>query len=165
MKKRAWISLLLVVLAFAVALWLFRTYVAEPSEAGFMLVSLKDNSLLVSDEDVLYYNWTSQEIALEDGASERLRQMEDDLYSFKEGFVIKINGKELYQGVFRSPVMSAIPAPPRISIMFPSMLYTSETENYHAMRMFYPECQPPTDQPEKNSKLAQYFEGIGKLTY
>jgi hypothetical protein len=165
MQKRIWVSLLLVVLALIAVLWVFRSYVVQPSETGFSLVSLKDNTLLISDGDVLSYNWTSQEIALTDGASQRLIQMGQSLYSFTDGFVIKINGEEVYRGVFRSPIMSAIPAPPKISIMFPSMLFPSTSENNHAIRMFYPGFQPPPDQPEKNSRLSQYFDGVNKLTY
>jgi hypothetical protein len=165
MKKRKWIILLLVVLALIAVLWVFRSYVVQPSEAGFRLISLKDNTLLISDADVLSYNWTSQEVALTSVASERLLQRGENLYSFTDGFVIKIDGKEAYRGVFRSPIMSAIPEPPKISIMFPSMLFPSTSENHHAMRMFYPGFQPPSDQPDKNLKLSQYFEGVNKLTY
>jgi len=165
MKKSKWISLFLIILALIATLWIFRSYLLPSSEAGFRLVSLKDNTVLISDADVLSYNWTSQEIALTDGASQRLIQMGQNLYSFTDGFAIKINGEEVYQGVFRSPIMSAIPAPPKISVMFPSMLFPSTSENNHAVRMFYPGFQPPNDQPEKNSKLSQYFDRANKLTY
>jgi hypothetical protein len=165
MKIRMWIILLLIVLAFIAVLWVFRSYVVQPTETGFSLISLKDNTLLISDKDILSYNWTSQEMALTDGASQKLIQMGENLYSFTDGFVIKIDDEEVYQGVFRSPIMSAIPAPPKISIMFPSMLFPSESENHHAIRMFYPDFQPPNNQQEKNSKLSQCFEEINKLTY
>ncbi len=164
MKKGMWISLLLVVLALIAVSWSIRDHVVQPSEVGFSLVSLKGNTLLISDADVLSYNWTSQEIALTDGASERLLQIGEDLYSFTDGFVIKIDGEELYQGVFRSPIMSAIPEPPKISIMFPSVLFPSDFENNHAVRMFFPGFQPPKDQPEKNFRLSEYFEGVNRLT-
>jgi hypothetical protein len=49
MKKRMWISILLVVLAFIAVIWVFRSYIVQPSEAGFRLISLKDNTLLISD--------------------------------------------------------------------------------------------------------------------
>lgn len=165
MKNRKWISLLLIILASIAVLWVFISYNGEPSEVGFSLVSQKDKTLLISDADVLSYNWTCQEITLTDDASQRLMQQGDNLYSFTDGFVIKINGEETYQGVFRSPVMSAIPESPKISIMYPSMLFPSESQNDHAIRMFYPGFQPPTDQPENNSKLSQYFEAIGKLIH
>jgi hypothetical protein len=165
MKKRIWISLFLIVLALIAVLWVLGSYIEQPSEAGFRLISLKDNTLLVSDADVLSYNWTSQEVALTSVASERLLQMGDNLYSLTDSFVIKIDGKEVYRGVFRSPIMSAIPEPPKISIMFPSMLFQSTSENHHAIRMFYPGFQPPSDQPDKNLSLFQHFEGVNKLTY
>ena len=164
MKKRMWTSLVLIVLALIAVSWFFRNYLVQPSEAGFSLVSLKDNTLLISDADVVSYNWTSQEIALSDGASQRLMQMGEDLYSFTDGFVIKIDVEEIYRGVFRSPFMSAIPEPPKISIMFPSVLFPSDLENNHAVRMFYPGFQPPKDQPEENSRLSKNFEGVNKLT-
>ena len=164
MKKRMWTSLVLIVLALIAVSWFFRNYLVQPSEAGFSLVSLKDNTLLISDTDVVSYNWTSQEIALSDGASQRLMQMGEGLYSFTDGFVIKIDGEEIYRGVFRSPFMSAIPEPPKISIMFPSVLFPSDLENNHAVRMFYPGFQPPKDQPEENSRLSEYFEGVYKLS-
>ena len=163
-KKRMWISLLLIVLASIAALWVF-SYVSQPSEVGFSLSSLKDNTLLVSDADVLSYNWTSQEIALTDGASQRLMLRGENLYSYTNGFVMKIDGEVVYEGVFRSAFMSAIPEPPKISIMYPSMFFQSESENYNAIRMFFPGCQPPSDQPEMISKLSQHFEEAKKLTY
>ena len=141
------------------------TVEATLEESGFSLVSLKDNKLLISDNDVLSYNWTSQEIALSDAASQRLINRGDNLYNFSDVFAIIINGEELYQGVFRSPIMSAIPQSPKISIMFPSMLFPSQSANNHAIRMFYPSFQPPIDQQEKNLKLSQYFKEANKLTH
>jgi len=89
----------------------------------------------------------------------------DSLYSFDNGFVIRMNGEEVYRGVFRTAIMPAIPSPPRISILFPSMLFPSETENHNAIRMFYPASEPPNDEPEANAKFFQCFEDVDKLTY
>lgn len=146
-------------------LWIYTIYMMQQSEAGFRLVFLENNDVLISDSDVLSYNWTSQEITLSDGSSERLIQMGDSLYSFTAGFVIRIDGEEVYRGVFRSPIMSAIPAPPKISIMFPNVVFPSSTPDDHAMRMFYPSFQPPNDQPEQNAILAEYFGGANRLTH
>ena len=165
MRRRFWIGLLLIVTVLVAGLWIYTRYMMQQSEAGFRLVFLENNDVLISDSDVLSYNWTSQEIALSDGASERLIQMGDSLYSFTTGFVIRIDGEEVYRGVFRSPIMSAIPAPPKISIMIPNVVFPSSTPDDHAMRMFYPSFQPPNDQPEQNAKLAEYFGEIKKLTH
>jgi len=163
MKRRIWIGSLLVVLASISTLWFFRSYMMQPSEAGFRIYSLQNNALLISDADILSYNWNSQEMAITPEASERLTEMEN-LYSWT-GFVIKIDGEEIYRGIFRAHTMSAIPASPRISIQFPSVLFPSQSINYGAIRMFFPFFQPPSDQSVNNAKILNYFEKINKLKY
>ena len=135
----------------------------RPSEVGFRVYSLQDNSLLLSDTDILSYNWTSQEMAISAQASTRLAGAEN-LYSFT-GFVIRLDGEELYRGVFRRITMSAIPAPPKISILYPSVILPSESENSGALRMFYPSFQPPSDQTASNAKILQHFEKTDRLVY
>ncbi len=147
-----------------IAIWFIGNYAHPSSERGFKIIPIGDNALLLSDADVVSYNWTSQEMALTDEASGRLQQTGDNLYNFT-GFVVKINGDEVYRGVFRSPFMSATPAPPKISIMFPSVLFPSDVTNYHAVRLFFPDFQPPSSQAENNTRLAQFFEGVNKLCY
>ena len=164
MRRRVWIGLVLTVAALISALWFFTGYVEPPSEGGFRLVFLEGDVLLISDVDVVSYNLTNQEIAITDTASERLVGMGDRLYSFT-GFSIRIDGEEVYHGVFRSAFMSAIPDPPKISILFPSILFPSEIENPNAIRMFYPWFEPPSEQPEANAKLVKYFEESNKLSY
>lgn len=99
MKKRTLTGLLFVLVVAVSTMWAFST-VLHPSKSGFELVFLKDNTLLLSDSDVLSYNWTSQEIFLTDGASQRLIQQGESLYSFTDGFVIRLNGEEIYRGGF-----------------------------------------------------------------
>ncbi len=164
MKKSILIGFLGLILASIASVWLFVGYVMQPSEEGFRIVFLQNNTLLISDVDVISYNWTSHEMTITDEASERLAGIGDSLYSFT-GFVIKIDEDEIYRGVFRSAIMSAIPGPPRISILFPSIVFPSEDENLNAIRMFYPGFEPPSDQPEENTRLFQYFESAHKLIY
>jgi hypothetical protein len=138
-------------------------HLGKLSEAGFRIYSIENNFLLISDADILSYNWTSQEMAITLEASERLTKT-GDLYSWT-GVVIKIDGEETYHGIFREYIMSAIPASPRICILFPSMLFPSESINYGAIRMFFPFFEPPDDQQVNNAKILQYFEKTGKLRY
>jgi hypothetical protein len=166
MKRNTWISLGLTVLILTSALFFLGNYLTKkPSEEGFRLVSIENNALLISDVDILSYNWTSQEMSLTDLASQRLRAFGSDLYSYSGGFTITINGEKVYQGIFRAGYMSAIPAPPKISILFPSLLYPSSVENPKAMMLFYPSGKPPGDQPEANEKLLNHFKQHNKLTY
>lgn len=163
MKRRLLMLLVIVVVATISAAVMFENYAAQPSKEGFRLISLEDNALLISDSDILSYNWTSQEIAIADEASERLIKRGDNLYSFT-GFVIKIDAEEVYRGVFRRAIHSAIPGSPRISVLFPSVLFPSDIENDGAIRMFYPSCEPPSDMPEQNVRISKHFESAGKLT-
>ena len=162
MKKRLWLFFLLVLLVSVTAAVLFRGYLTKPSEEGLRIVFLESNALLISDADVLSYNLTSQEIAITDQASDRLTALGDSLYSFTDGFVIKIDGEEVYRGVFRLAIHSAVPSPPKISILYPSMLFPSETENRNAIRLFYPTFEPPSDKPEAYAKFVQYFKIRGR---
>jgi len=162
MKKRFWLFFLLVLLVSVTAAVLFRGYLTKPSEEGLRIVSLESNAVLISDADVLSYNLTSQEIAITDQASDRLTALGDSLYSFTDGFVIKIDGEEVYRGVFRLAIHSAVPSPPKISILYPSMLFPSETENRNAIRLFYPTFEPPSDKPEAYAKFVQYFKIRGR---
>jgi hypothetical protein len=160
MKKSIWLGLLLITVVTVSAVWFLSGQMNPSSEEGFRLVSLENNSLLISDADVVSYNCTSQEITIVEAASQRLQRMGDDLYSFTDGFIIRIDGEEVYRGVFRTAFMSAIPEPPNISILFPSMVFPSETENYSAIRMFFPWFEPPSDQSEANARFSQYFEQL-----
>jgi hypothetical protein len=141
---------------------LFLGSMNSSSKEGFSLTFLENNVLLISDADVISYNVTSQEIAIKEIASKRLLDMGDELYSFT-GFAIRIDGEELYQGVFRSAIMSAIPGPPRICILFPSIIIQSGIESNNTIRLFYPGFEPPSDQIEANTKLSECFGQTNKL--
>lgn len=131
------------------------------SQAGFRIYAVQDNALLLSDDDIVSYNWTSQEISLTPKAAARLSNV-TDLYSWT-GFAIKIDGDEVYEGVFRRITMSAIPAPPRISILYPSVTLPNETENAKAMKMFYMSSPGYGDQGDNGTRIRQYFERTDKL--
>jgi hypothetical protein len=164
MKRRIWIGFLLVLLASISAPWFLGSYMMQSSEAGFRIYSIENNALLISDADVLLYNWTAQEMAITTEGSGRLTEM-GGLYSRTGGFVIKIDGEEIYRYVFRTYDMSAIPASPRISILYPSAFFPFESVNYGAIQMFFPSFQSPSDQSENSVKILNYFEKINKLEY
>ncbi len=156
MKKRIWASILLVFVVLA-GLWFFTSNWLPASESGFKLSSLEDDSLFVSDSDILSFNVTSQEIILTDQASQRLTQMGDELY--RSVGVVKINGEEIYQGLFRTAYMSLIPPPSKVTIFFPS-----DMTDDHAVRLYHT-FEPSSDMQEQNAKVIQYFEAANKLTY
>lgn len=164
MRKRAPASIILIVLIAVAATWVFKGYWSPPPAHGFNITALQDDTLLVSDAQVLSFNATSQEFTLNNAASQKLMQMRDILYNYNYTVTLKIDGEEIYQGLFRAVWMSAVPSPPEIAILFPSFNFTDDTENSHAMRLFYPYFQPGSNQLEANQKLIHYFEATNRLT-
>lgn len=152
--------MMIVLIASVTLVWIFRDNLFPSFKEDFSLVILSDNTVLLSDADVLSFNVTSQEIALTDSATQRLKNVGDSLYNFSNLVAFKINGEEIYQGIFRSAEMSAVPELPKISILYPSDL-----QNDHALRLFYPGFEPPSDLSEMNSKFTQYFQDEGKLIH
>ncbi len=165
MKKRLWISFLLVPLLSTAGFLIFSYYVNQSFQPGFSLTILKDNTVLISDADVLSYNWTSQEMVLSEAASQKIMSRGESLYNFAEEFSVRIDDQEIYRGIFRSPTMSALPAPPKIAIMYPSIVLPSASQNIHAIRLFYPGFQAPEDRAESNVELSQHFAETGRLSY
>jgi hypothetical protein len=129
------------------------------------MVSLNDNSVLLSNADMMSFNVTSQEIFLTNTGAQRLALLENGLYDFSNVVSLRVNGQEIYQGVFRTASMSALPQQPKIAILYPSMDLTTGTENDHAIRLFFPSFQPPSDLIEMNTKFTQYFQDAGKLVH
>jgi hypothetical protein len=163
MKKHVWISLLLIlIVTLAGTFWFLKDNLGS-TEKGFSLVSLNSNNVLLSDEDALYFNATNQEITLTDAGTQQLEQLGDSLYIFNSTVSLRINGREIYQGIFRTAAMSAIPESPKISILYPSIDYDSLNENENAVRLFYPSFQPPSELSEMNAKLTAYFQDEGRL--
>ncbi len=163
MKKLEFAGILVIIVLVGGCLWVFLGSWIPASETGFSLVRLNDNSLLVSDADVLSFNASSQEMVLSDASSRRLLQAGDSLYMFNGTVSVRVNGEEIYQAIFRASSMSALPAPPTIAICFPSMHFPSGVEDDHELRLFYPGFQPPGDLADMNAKLTQYFQETGRL--
>ena len=162
-KKLVLVSVLLIVLVLVASLWIFRNSWLPPASTGFNLVRLSDNSLLLSNADVLSFNSTNQEMTLSDAASKRLLQVGDSLYVFNSTVSVKVNDEEFYQGIFRMASMSALPAPPKIAILFPSMDLPTGVENDHALKLFYPFFEPTSDLADMNAKLTKYFQETSRL--
>jgi hypothetical protein len=163
-----WASILAVVcICVAVvvgAWWVYNENSSVPKqEKGFVLTLNDGNVPLLSDADIMSFNLTSQEIAITDNASERFANLGKGLYNFSSVYVFKVNGEEVYQGIFRSVIMSAVPSPPKIAVLYPSFDYATNEENNHAIRLFYPNFEVPGDQTENNAKLVTYFQEAGKV--
>lgn len=160
------IGLLAVIVAVA-AVVIYQNTLARTSEnkqlTGFTMVILSDNTTLLSDVDVLSFNSTSQEFTLTQNASERLQQVGNSLYNFTNPVSIRVNGEEIYRGIFRSIIMSAVPEPPTVAILYPSVTIPECTEKDNVMRLFYPSFELPSDMQAMNTKLVDFFEDTNRF--
>lgn len=167
LKKQAIIgSMLIVAVAVAAVLIYQNNYANTPKTTqndGFTMVYLSDNSTLLTDLDVCSFNSTHQEFTLTDAAAQCLRAAGDNLYNFTNPVSIKVNGEEIYRGIFRSAVMSAVPEPPTVAILYPSITFPDGAEKDNAMRLFHPGFTPPSDMASMNANLASFFEDTNRL--
>lgn len=167
MKKQLIFGLLAVIIAVA-AVVVYQSTLGSVSEnkpvTGFTMVYLSDNSTLLTDVDILSFNSTSQEFTLTQNASERLQQLGFSLYNFTNTVSIRVNGEEIYRGIFRNAAMSAVPQPPTVAILYPSITFPEGTQMDNVMRLFYPGFTPPSDMQAMNTKLVDFFENTNRLS-
>jgi hypothetical protein len=166
LKKQVIFGLLAVIIAVAAVVIIQNTLgnaSENKPETGFTVVILSDNSTLLSDADIISFNSTSQEFTLTQNASERLQQAGYSLYNFTNPVSIRINGEEIYRGIFRNAAMSAVPQPPTIAILYPSITFPEGTEKNCTMQLFYPSFTPPSDMQAMNTKLTHFFEYTNRL--
>lgn len=167
MKKQLIFGLLAVIIAVA-AVVVYQSTLGSVSEnkpvTGFTMVYLSDNSTLLTDVDILSFNSTSQEFTLTQNASERLQQLGFSLYNFTNTVSIRVNGEEIYRGIFRNAAMSAVPQPPTVAILYPSITFPEGTQMDNVMRLFYPGFTPPSDMQAMNTKLVNFFENTNRLS-
>lgn len=160
MKKQICIGLLIAVIAAMAAVLFVQGSLLNPpnTKTGFTVVALNDNSTLLSDSDVVSFNSTSQEITLTDSAAQRLQAAGNNLYNYSNTISIRVNGEEIYTGIFRSAIMSAVPEPPTVAILYPSITFPDGHENDNALRLFYPNFTPPSSMQVMNTKLVDFFQ-------
>lgn len=167
MNKQVIFGLLAIILAVA-AIVVYQSTLGKAVEnkpaTGFTVVYLSDNSTLISDADVLSFNSTSQEFTLTQNASQRLQQLGYSLYNFTNTVSVRINGEEIYKIIFRNAAMSAVPQPPTVAILYPSITFPEGTQIDNVMRLFYPSFTPPSDMQTMNTKLVNFFEDTNRLS-
>lgn len=167
MKKQVIFGLLAIVIAVA-AVVVYQSTLGHASEnkpaTGFTMVYLSDNYTLITDTDIVSFNSTSQEFTLTQNASERLQQLGYTLYNFTNTVSIRVNGEEIYRGIFSNAAMSAVPQPPIVAILYPSITFPEGTQIDNVMRLFYPSFTPPDSMSTMNAKLVAFFEDTNRLS-
>jgi len=124
-----------------------------PSVDGFGIYLLESGELVISDLEIVSYNKTSHEIKLTDAGVEKIEGLQMPLNG--AGFVIKVEGEEIYCGAFWSPISSL----PYHGVVIEILVINNSVK----IDAGYPSSQFQGEDPRDNPKVFDYLEKVGKL--
>lgn len=128
------------------------------TKESFGIYLLEENKLIVSEKDIISYNKTSHVIKL---TSEGYNKF-GELFEHKKHFVVRLDGKDTYNGTLWSGVSSE--GVLDVVIVGGDFSIDTSCENCIKIRGSYPSISYPGDHdPRNNSEIFNYFEEIGKL--
>jgi hypothetical protein len=135
-------------------------YQSPPHPGEFAIILTLDNNKVVSDSDIRYYNVTSHEFTLTSECAERLKLMG---WRLAGNFTIVVNGEVELRGIFVPPITSRSYPSGQVVIMYPGFELNSMSYRKIKIQMGYPWDQLVAIDPRDNPKIAEYFDGSGKL--
>ncbi|MBS7648457.1 MAG: hypothetical protein QXK89_02280 [Candidatus Bathyarchaeia archaeon] len=153
-KKKVVLSVIVLLLAgISIVGWLF---LSQQPQEGFGIY-LESNKLVISDEDIVSYNKTSHEIKLTARGVEKIKALKVPMTG--SPFVIKINGKEIYNGSFWVSLSSLSYS----GIVIDTLKIQDNTikieKGYPSPEFF------KGSDPRNNSEIFDYFQKKGKLIH
>jgi len=154
MKNKSRFSLFFTGIAIVVVWVVLLSQVQPPTK--FELYLVKSDVLIISGEDVVWYNWTSHEVKLTDEGIQRVKGL--DLY--QQEFVLKLDGKELYTGMFWSYVSSRICSG---IVILDILLIQDGITDVLVIEPFYPPGLFNGIDPRNALQVFAYFSHVGKL--
>ncbi len=134
--------------------WLFLNNLSQIPPEGFGIFSLENNELLISDVDIVSYNKSSHEIKLTDEGVEKIKALQVPVRG--KPFVVMLNGREMYNGSFWTPISSISYS----GIVIETLVHnnTIKIEMGYPTSKFF-ENKDPRDQ----SEIFGHFQKVGKL--
>ncbi len=153
-------SLLIVVVLVSIGIsavfgWRFLNPNLQSQEEGFGIYLREDHKLVVSDEDFVSYNQTSHEIKLTKSGAGKIEAL--NISVFGDPFVVKIDGEEIYNGTFMTPI-SSLPVASSEAV-----IVTLVQNDTIRIQMGYPGTEPADRDPRKDSRVFDFFQKTGKL--
>ena len=145
-RPRKYLVIVIICIAFVSCCWLL--YGQPKKRNGFGIYLLENNSLIISDGNIIFYNKTSHEIRLTKEGIEKIEETQATLYG---RFVVKIDENEIYQGTF---------VPPYVSRSFPSseIVIIPIVQNANLkIQMGYPRQEISDEDPRKNAEIFEYY--------
>ena len=151
-KKSALLVVILTFIGISVATWFL---LSHQSRGSFGIYLLENNKLVISEEDIIWYNRTSHEIKLTESGVKKIEDLQVSLHG--SPFEVKINGETIYNGYFVTPI-SSISVPPSEVV-----IETLVQNNIIKIQMDYPPSQFVGEDPRNNPKIFDYFQNIKKI--
>ena len=136
--------------------WFFLGHQLQISQEKFGIYLSENSKLVISDEDIVWYNKTSHEIKLTTEGVEKIQALEVGVYG--EPFVIKINDGKMYNGSFWTPISSVSYDGIVIEVPFNINDNTIKLEKGYPTSEFFQGADPRGDQ-----RVSDHFQEIGKL--
>jgi len=156
MKKSGKIGLIIILAVIAtVAGWYHLNTRSAGSDSKFGIYLLKNDELVISDEDIIWYHRNSHEIQLTDEGTRKIQALKVGIYG--EPFVIKLGDKEIYNGSFWSPISSV----PYAGIVIET--YFDSNDNVIKLEKGYPPSSFQDVDPRDDPRIFDHFRRIGKL--
>lgn len=153
------IKTLLVILfiaVFVVAWGFYLTYQLRTSSERFGIYLLKNNELVLSDDEVVWYNKSSHEIKLTEEGVKKIQELKGISVISGEPFILKIGNQEIYNGSFWSPI-SSIQHYGITIVTLVNTDYTIKIENG------YPSSSLQDADPRNDLRIFNHFLKLGKI--
>jgi len=159
MDRRSPIVTTLGILA-ALSFWLLLINQSPTHRGEFAITLTQNNTMVVSDSDIQSYNVRSHEFTLTSECAARLKPMG---WRLSGKFTLEVNGEVELMGIFVPPITSRSYPSSQVVIMYPTFELNSLNYRVMKIQMGYPWDQPATPDPRDIPRIAEYFEGSGKL--
>jgi len=150
--KHAAVGSVVAIVGFAVAGYFL---LSHQSQGCFGIYLTESNKLVISDEDIVWYNRTSHEIRLTELGVKNIEGLQVSVYG--NPFAAKIGGVQIYNGLFVTPISSISQPPSEV------VIETVVHNNTIKIQMGYPPSQFGAEDPRNNSKIFDCFQSIKKL--
>lgn len=140
----------------AIGGWFILSNQLQISKERFGIYLLENDELVISDKDIISYNKTSHEIKLNKEGVEKIKALKVPVSG--RPFMIKINGKEIYNGSFWTSISSM----PYSGIVIDTLKIQKNTikiEKGYPTSKFFKGIDP-----RNNSEIFNYFQKVGRLT-
>jgi len=156
-KKIIKTALIILVIAVVVVTGIFCfTSQLRGSTERFGIYLLKNNELVISDEEIVWYDKNSYEIKLTDEGIEKIQTLE--VGSYGEPFVVKIGNQEIYDGSFWTPISSVSYHGIVIETLVNTTDNTIKLEKGYPSSDFFEGIDPRND-----PRILDHFQKLGKL--